>query len=289
MGQSLRVIANLISEGASPASIPWNSLRNEHVQAIRSKLSEIYAPSTANRHLSALRGVLNSAWRLGLLDAETLKRTIDVRPVGGSSIDAAEKGRNLSSGEIDAIVRCCYADSGPSGVRDAALFAVAYTCGLRRSEIVALTWGDYADQRLLIRRGKGNKARVMPLHKTTMSLIEDWSEVYGLWHKLEDTAPMFVSVFRSGKLSAKPLSPSAVYHILSERSECAGVAFFSPHDLRRTFAGNLLDAGADLSVVQKLMGHATPATTVRYDKRDGRARRDAVDRLHIPARKAGAS
>lgn len=69
---------------------------------------------------------------------------------------------------------------------------------------------------------------------------------------------------------------------MQKRREQTRIRSFSLHDLRRTFAGDLLDAGADLSTVQDLMGHADPRTTKGYDRRGERRKRDAADLLHVP-------
>ena len=78
------------------------------------------------------------------------------------------------------------------------------------------------------------------------------------------------------------LSDQAIYTILQKRGEEAGLSVFAPHDMRRTFAGDLMDAGVDLVTVQKLMGHSDANTTAGYDRRGEVAKRQAVKKIHVP-------
>ena len=80
------------------------------------------------------------------------------------------------------------------------------------------------------------------------------------------------------------MTDQAVLDILRARGKEAAIASFSPHDLRRTFISNLLDAGADISTVQKLAGHSSPVTTAKYDRRGEETKRLAVERLSIPSK-----
>ena len=79
--------------------------------------------------------------------------------------------------------------------------------------------------------------------------------------------PLFWPVTKGGKLRPRRLSAQAMLYVTRRRGRGAGVERFSPHDLRRSFISDLLDAGADLSTVQKLAGHAQVQTTARYDRR----------------------
>jgi integrase len=280
---ALSAIADLLLPGSDLATFPWGHLRYQHTQAIRSKLAEAHAPATANRILAALRSVIREAWRLGMMSAEDYQRAVDVRSVPGERAKQAEVGRHIQAGELKALLDAC-ADGTRSGARDAAIIAIAYTCGLRRAEIAALTLADYDrdNQTLIVRRGKGNKERVVPLADGALNALADWLHWRG-----NEPGPLFYAINRGGHIvrQAHGIADNAIYVAVAKRQRLASVKTFSPHDLRRTFAGDLLDAGTDIVTVQQLMGHASVTTTAGYDRRGGRAKRDAVNKLHVPYRR----
>ncbi len=140
MSQALGVVADVLSSGkATPESLPWASLRYQHTQAVRAVLADRYAPATANKALSALRGVLGECFRLGLMSAEDHARATDLPNVKGHS---APRGRALKTGELVALFGACDATTA-QGARDAALLAVLYGAGLRRAEVVTLDLADF--------------------------------------------------------------------------------------------------------------------------------------------------
>ena len=274
MRGALDTIAQIIKgdDGATLFDIPWQRLRFQHTQAVRSILTERHAHSTANRMLSALRGTLKAAWKLGLMSAEDYQKAASVESISGETVPA---GRALSGGELAALLNCC--ETGPLGVRDAAVISLLYGCGLRRAELVALNVNYYIkEESELIVRGKGNKQRAVPVGNAAPAL-EDWLAIRG-----EEVGPLFWGLGNRNR--GGRLTDQAVYNMLRKRARLAGVSGLSPHDFRRTFVGDLLDAGADIVTVQKMAGHADPATTSRYDRRGKRARHKAASLLHIPYR-----
>jgi integrase len=277
MRQSLEVIADIISGGQAHAeSLAWHRLCFQHSTAIRTVLMERYSVATANRHLAALRGTLKAAWKLGLMSSEEYRRAADVERVKGTTLPA---GRMLSDGELRALFGVCADDPRASGPRDAALLAALYAGGLRRSEAVALDIDDYDPDtgELRVRHGKGNRARVVYATNGGKAALDAWLHVRGA-----EPGPLFQPVNKGGTIQRRRMSDQSVLGALRRRAKQAGVASFSPHDCRRSFVGALLDAGADISTVQRLAGHASPVTTSSYDRRGEATKRKAAELLHVP-------
>jgi site-specific recombinase XerD len=110
-----------------------------------------YAPATVNAMLSAVRGVLKQAWKLGQMSADEYQHAIDVPNVKGEMLPT---GRDVSEGEILALVQACGRDETPAGVRDPALIGVLATCGLQRVAVAALALAEFdlLTGRLVVRR-----------------------------------------------------------------------------------------------------------------------------------------
>ena len=133
---------------------------------------------------------------------------------------------------------------------------------------------------MTIRAGKGNADRVVYVENGALDALADRLEVRAA--TVGAAGPLFVRIRRGDHATGDGLTPQAIYDILARRALQAGVKAFTPHDLRRTFAGELLDAGADIVTVQKIMGHANVTTTAGYDRRGARAKRGAAKLLHVP-------
>ena len=177
----------------------------------------------------------------------------------------------------------CAEDGGPAGVRDGALIGLMYAAGLRRAEVVALNVEDYTPETGdLVVRGKGSKERLLYVDNGAQDALHDWLALRG-----PEPGPIFCPINKGGRLELRRLTDQAVYNMLRKRAGQATVKPVSPHDMRRTFVSELLDAGADLAVVQRLAGHAQIQTTARYDRRGEGAKRKAIGLLHVPYRRRG--
>lgn len=274
MRAALRVIAGVVSSGADELTLPWPALDFAHTTAIRSRIAARFAPSTANRMLAALRGVLRAAFRLGLMTAEQMTRACAIEPVRGGRV---LRGRALSQGELRVLFENC--TGGPAGAaRNAALLGLLYGCGLRRAEVVGLDLPDCDAATGALRvLGKGNKQRVVFAPVGTRHAVAAWLAVRGT-----EPGPLLLPVTKGGAVALRRMTPGAIAQVIDRLATRAKVAAFSPHDLRRTFVGDLLDAGADIATVQAQAGHSSPTTTARYDRRGDRAKQRAAELLHVP-------
>ncbi len=278
MRQALDSIAALLTAGQCDAmTLDWSKLRYQHTAALRSVFMEKYAPATANRMLCALRRVLKEARRLKLIEAEDYADAVDLPNIRGTRLP---RGRALTDSEIAALMEACLNDPTPAGLRDAAMIGILMG-GLRRSEVVALEVSDFDPRTggLTIRRGKGNKQRITYLPEGAIGAVEDWLATRGAL-----PGALLCPIDKVGRITIRQMSDQVVMNVLLKRAKQAGIAQAAPHDLRRTFISNLLEKDADLLTVQKLVGHADPATTAKYDRRSETIKRQAVAKLDVPYR-----
>jgi len=257
--RALNLIASTLTGGAVDLfALPWERLRFQHAAAVRARLVDQYAPSTVNHALSALRGVLRAAWQLGLMTGEEYQSAAAVANVRGSTLPA---GRELSPGEIAGLMHACEKDLTAAG-----------------EEVTTLDLAEYdPDSGALVINGKGSKQRTAYLTNGALYAMADWLPVRGA-----EPGALFYAINKGSRLINRRLTPQAIYNLLSKRAAQAGVKAFSPHDLRRTFVSDLLDAGADIATVARMAGHSRVDTTARYDRRPEEAKRKAAGLLHVP-------
>jgi integrase len=289
--------------------VMWHLLRAEHTQRIRALIAaavsskkdgtrEPWSTAYRNKHIVALRRVLDRAWLLGLMSADERDRAQRVPQFSGTRLPA---GKHLPAERVGALFAACDADLNRDDVenerecerlrrmalRDVALLAALYSTGARRSELAGIALADYdpADRALRIRHGKRNKERLVYLTSSAVGRIEAWlsergSDPGGLFAPF---TPRGGHIRRTKAGTVAHMDGQTVGDVITNRAEQAGLSEIpDAHDFRRTFTGELLDAGVDLATAQALLGHASPATTARYDRRPERARRAAVDKLATP-------
>jgi site-specific recombinase XerD len=276
MKHALDTMARVVDSSLISETLPWHLVGFQHVMAIRAQLVERgYASSMINKMLSALRGTLRAAFNLGLMDGDQFARATGVKSVRGSRVAA---GRALEPKEMRALYAVC--DAGrPEGARNAAVLSLLYAAALRRSEVVALDRAhfDASSGRLRV-RGKGNKERTVYLSNGGLLAVRAWLQLRG-----DQAGPLIHPVRKGGTIVVRRMDDQSILDLVRRLALRAKVAHFSPHDLRRTAVGDLLDSGVDLATAQKIAGHASPVTTATsYDRRGEKAKMKAAALLHVP-------
>lgn len=278
---ALNNLAYMFSDGktSDATKFPWHNLRYEHSNSLPAHMLDIgYAQASVNKHLVALRRVLAEAYRLELfIDHNDYYRAVSVRSLRHESIP---RGRKLEQSELEALVRVCLdqKNNPPLATRDATIISVLYATGMRRQELVALNLADFDAREAKLRViGKGSKQREVFISEDVIAAIEAWLSYRG-----KQLGPLFTRISKGGKVSLKRLSPQAIYLILQNRQKQAGLAAFSPHDIRRTTITDMLSADVDVLTVSAIAGHASADTTRRYDKRGDESKRAAAQKLQSP-------
>ncbi|MCX6371581.1 MAG: tyrosine recombinase [Actinobacteria bacterium] len=237
-----------------------------------------YAPATLARKLSTLRGLSRFLTERGVLGADPTRLLPGPRR-------RHRLPRVLTQAEVEALLAA--ADSmEPLALRDRAVLELLYGCGLRSQEVVALGLADLKlAQAQLIVHGKGGRMRVVPVGEEAAAAVRRYLErgrgqlaadgAGGAREAGPDQRPLLLS--RRGRA----LLTSDIRRLVVRYCRRAGLEAASPHMLRHAYATHMLERGADLRVIQELLGHASVSTTQVYTHVSGAHLRRVYD-LHHP-------
>ncbi|MGH4014948.1 MAG: site-specific tyrosine recombinase XerD [Pseudonocardiaceae bacterium] len=237
------------------------AVREEHVTGFLAALRDgapgfrPLAPSSAARALVAARGLHRFAYREGLVAADV---AVDVHPPSPPK----RLPKALAVTDVLRLLEVFPAEGGPRALRDRALLELLYSTGARISEAVGLDRDDVdAPGRTVLLRGKGGKQRLVPVGRPALAALDAY---------LVRGRPAFAAQGRGIAavfLNARGarLSRQSAWAVLRDAADRAGITVaVSPHTLRHSFATHLLEGGADVRVVQELLGHASVTTTQVY-------------------------
>lgn len=237
------------------------------------------APASVARALVAVRSLHRFLVEEGLAAADPAAE------VGGPRVPQGLP-KALSEAEVEALLGAVAGD-GPVAMRDRAILEVLYGTGLRISELVGLSLADLALEDHTLRAfGKGAKERIVPVGRLARDALEAWLGPGGRarlaparWARRGDAEAVFLNA-RGGRLSRQ-----GAWGIVHRHGARVGLADrLTPHVLRHSCATHMLDHGADIRVVQELLGHASISTTQVYTRVSTERLRRAYESAHPRAR-----
>ncbi len=234
-------------------------------------------PATVRRKAAAVRAF----YRFCAREELTTIDLTDHLPPGGPTLALPD---TLDVAEVEALLDATRPE-GPASTRDRALLELLYASGLRISEALGLDVGDLSFVTESVRViGKGDRERVVPVGEVALGAIERY---------LGEARPLLAGVAKGRRSAAgvsgplflsahgRRLSRMEAWRAVRRAAQEAGIArHVSPHTLRHSFATHLLEGGADLRVVQELLGHASITTTQLYTHLTGARIRQVYDRAH---------
>lgn len=249
------------------------AVRQEHVRGHLATLGHRLSARSQARHLAALR----MFHRFLIAEHHAAADPTE-------QVETPRQARRLpvflTLDEVEALLEAPR-DTTPAGLRDRAILHVLYATGLRVSELVGLSINSVQlDAGYVVARGKGDKERLVPLGRRAVAEVRAW---------LGRGRPALLRGRASRALFVGPrgtaLTRQGVWKLLRRHALAAGIKKrLSPHKLRHSFATHLVERGADLRVVQAMLGHADLATTQIYTHVDGRRLRAVYDAAHPRSR-----
>jgi len=278
LGALRRLVRLVLGVAGTPETFPWPQVSYELAMRLRRALydqtiSGAITPGTANLTLSHFRGLIRTMYAMKLVTHEQLAIA---HPKLVKNVPGARKtrGRALTGAEERSLRAAAHRLKGYRGpMLDTAVVA-AVGAGLRREEVGRVNLDQIEPGSFTI-VGKGNKERLAPIDPQMQAAFDGWLG------KRAALLPDHKNLFCSPQRPDYPLSPwsfwslvrDAAHEAFADRDVCEPDCHCfnvvtGPHDFRRTFATRLLDQGFDIRQVQVLMGHESPETTARYDKRD---------------------
>ena len=227
------------------------------------------AASTLSRRLAALKAFFSFLNNEGMMDENPCEAI-------SASNKAVHLPKILSVEEVDRLLRQPAADS-PEGVRDRAILETLYATGMRVSELVGLDFSSVNKQlSYIICFGKRAKERLVPIGEVALGAVGSYMESARpkLLHNKDEKA-LFLNTH------GKRLTRQGIWLLIKKHTEGAGIQKeLTPHMLRHSFATHMLENGADLRIVQEMLGHSDISTTQIYTHLTKKHLRDIYDRTH---------
>jgi integrase/recombinase XerC len=234
--------------------IPLEDVTVHVVRAYLASLSKHNKKSSIARKLAALKGFFRYLLR---------EKKIGRDPLALVSSPKQEKPLPafLSVDDVFRLLAVVQGD-GLLTLRDRAILETLYSTGVRVSELTGLDWNDVDFQLGIIRVvGKGSKERIVPIGEVALQTLRDYGAEQSIKWKRAPKGDMAVFLNHSGRR----ITTRSVARVVEKHLKTAGIAVrMGPHGLRHTFATHLLNGGADLRVIQEMLGHASLSTTQRY-------------------------
>lgn len=251
-------------------NLALKDIKTEHIENL---LADLYDQKIVARSIARILSGLKSFFNYLELDGY-----IDINPT--ALIDSPQVGLKLpvtlSIEEIDSILEVIDV-STPEGTRNYAVIETLYSCGLRVSELVNLKFSDLFFKEGFIRvRGKGNKQRLVPISEIAIQKIENYLHYRAKINVKKGNEDV---LFLSARGTA--ISRITIFHYVRKYSEEAGIEKeISPHVFRHSFATHLLERGANIRVIQEMMGHEKISTTEIYTHLDTQFLRQEIIEHH---------